>query len=131
MKKSLLLLLLTLCLVLCFAAFTASAEETPHEHCYCNGTVSGNDAHTCESVTWTPISEALKEKGLTVETADFGKLPSGNYYLDADVTVNKISSIGAITVHYKLNDEGKMLDKDGNVTTDTGKAVILDRKSVV
>ena len=110
MKKTL-LLLLTLCLVLCFAAFTASAEEetTAHEHCYCNGTVSGNDAHICESVTWTPISEALEKVNLTTQTADIGKLPSGNYYLDTDIKITGYSNIGSVT--NVKNDAGTTIDR--------------------
>ena len=96
MKKTILALLLVMALV-CFAAVTVSADETAHEHCVCCGNVSGNDAHTCESVVWTPISEALTEAGLTTETADFGKLPSGNYYLDTDIIVTATNTIGTYT----------------------------------
>ena len=127
MKKTILALLLTLAMIVCFGAFTVSAEETAHEHCVCNGTVSGNDAHTCESVTWTPISVALEEAGLTTETANFGKLPSGNYYLDTDIIVTAYSNIGTSTVVYKKNAEGQYLDIDGNVTTNSNYYVTVTR----
>ena len=94
MKKTLLLLLLTLCMVLCFAAFTASAEETEHAHCVCGGNaVNVGDHTTCEAIVYTPISEALTAVSLTTQTVDFGKLPSGNYYLDTDIHVTASTSI--------------------------------------
>lgn len=65
-----------------------------HEHCAC----AGSGIHSsCETVQWTPISEALAQVGLSAANADFGKLPSGNYYLDCDVVVSGISNIGAIS----------------------------------
>ena len=98
MKKTLLALLLVLCMLVTFTAFTASAEETEavpeetaetatHTHCVCGGSAVGVHDHQCADIVWTPLSEALTGVGLTMQTADFGKLPSGNYYLDGDVTV--------------------------------------------
>ena len=109
MKKTILAILLVVAMIVCFGAFTASAEETAHEHCVCAGTVSGNDAHTCESVVWTPISEALAEVGLTAETANFGALPSGNYYLDTDLVVTAVSYIGSATT--VKDDKGTTIDR--------------------
>ena len=63
MKKILLLLLLTLCMVLCFAAFTVSAEETEHVHCVCGGSAVGVHDHECADIEWKPLSEALEALG--------------------------------------------------------------------
>ena len=112
MKKTLFTLLLALAMVVCFCVFTVSAEETTeHVHCVCGGSAVGVQDHECEDITWTPISEAIaqtyytkevtntetgevtKEKVYrTVNTADLGKLPSGNYYLDTDVKVTYASA---------------------------------------
>ena len=75
---------------------TVTVEVRPeHKHCLCGGVGKLGDHTTCADVVWTPISTALENVGLTTETADFGKLPSGYYYLDTDVTVTGISNIGA------------------------------------
>ena len=94
MKKTLLALLLVLCLMVTLTAFTVSAEETEtanetatHTHCVCGGGAVGVHEHACADIVWTPLSEALTAAGLTMQTANFGVLPSGNYYLDGDVTV--------------------------------------------
>ena len=117
MKRSIFALLLAMAMVVCFAAFTVSADETTEaaahtDHCVCGGGAEGVQDHECEVITWTPISEAIaqtyytvtetnEETGETVETkvyrttanADLGALPAGNYYLDADVTIAKASEI--------------------------------------
>ena len=108
MKKTLLALLLVLCMLVTFTAFTASAEETEavpeeiaetatHTHCVCGGSAVGVHDHQCADIVWTPLSEALTAVGLTMQTADFGKLPSGNYYLDGDVIVTAQTSGAAGT----------------------------------
>ena len=86
MKKTLLLLLLTLCMVLCFTAFTVSAdEEIEHVHCVCGGAPTVEAAnHNCEDITWQPLPEG---------TTDFGKLAAGNYYLTGDVTLSGATTI--------------------------------------
>ena len=83
MKKKLLALLLVLVAVVCFAAFSASAEET-HEHCVCGGTPVDAAHHSCADVTWKPLPEG---------TTDFGKLAAGNYYLTGDVQVTAVTNI--------------------------------------
>ncbi len=84
---------------LCLTASAAETETAHADHCLCGGAAVGVGDHTqCEDVTWQPISQAFAAVGRTVSTADFGKLPSGNYYLDADVTVTAASGIGTSTV---------------------------------
>ena len=85
MKRTLFALLLALAMIVCFAAFTASAEETTeHVHCVCGGCAVGVQDHVCEDITWQPLPEG---------TTDFGTLTSGNYYLTGDVTVTAASRI--------------------------------------
>ena len=81
-------------LLVCCMCVAASAQE--HEnHCVCGGAAVGVGDHTqCADITWQPLSEALKSIGQTMDAADFGYLPSGNYYLDGNVTVKKASAIG-------------------------------------
>ena len=84
-KRTLFALLLALAMIVCFAAFTASAEETTeHVHCVCGGCAVGVQDHVCEDITWQPLPEG---------TTDFGTLTSGNYYLTGDVTVTAASRI--------------------------------------
>ena len=65
--------------------------QTGHTHCVCGGAAVGVYDHTCSSLEWQPLPQG---------TTDFGTLPSGNYYLTADVQVTKASDIAANT---KLN----------------------------
>ena len=68
-----------------------------HTHCECANNAKGLGDHTaCEAEQWAPISEAFAAVGLTAQTADFSKLPSGNYYLDTDVVVTATEGIGTI-----------------------------------
>ena len=104
--KRILIAALTLMLVLALCVSVGAAETAhPHtgDHCVCGGAAVGVGDHTeCKNVQWTPISEAFKAVGLTMSTADFGKLPSGNFYLDGDVTVTGASPIGAYNDSTKL-----------------------------
>ncbi len=86
MKKIILAFLLTLCMVVCFTAFTASAEETTeHIHCVCGGAPTSDAAnHPCENTTWQPLPEG---------TTNFNSLSSGYYYLTSDVNVTTASAI--------------------------------------
>ncbi len=99
--------LLILAVLLAFGlsvAASAAESETHTDHCLCGGAAQGVGDHTeCETVTWTPISQAFEEVGLTMSTANFGVLPSGNYYLDGDVTVTKVSGIGTSTTPIEIS----------------------------
>ena len=61
-----------------------------HAHCVCGGSVAG---HNCANMGWTSLRAALAAKGMTANTADFGKLAAGKYFLDCDITVTGSSSI--------------------------------------
>ena len=87
MKKSILALLLALCMVVCITAITVSAEETSteHVHCVCGGAPTGKDAkHTCEDITWKPMP---------TDTTDLGALAEGNYYLTQDLEITKADKV--------------------------------------
>ena len=99
MKRTLLALLLTLVMVVCFTAFAASAEETHADHCVCGGSAVGVHDHECANIEWKPLSEALAAIGKDMNNVDFGKLPSGYYYLDGDVTATTINSPAAGTAN--------------------------------
>lgn len=89
-----LLLGFVMILLVCCLCVGANAQEHT-DHCVCGGAAVGVGDHTeCADITWTPLSEALEALGQTMSTADFGYLPSGNYYLDGNVTVKKASAIG-------------------------------------
>lgn len=99
MKKTWLCLIAVLVLAVGLSIGVSASEEShPHQgaHCVCGGGAVGVGDHTqCENIEWTPLSQALKAAGCTMTTADFGKLPSGNYYLDGDVTVTGTTSLGS------------------------------------
>ena len=111
MKKTLLSILLCFVLVMTMAVmvFAEETEETQptqtvHTHCVCGGSSEGvHETHACGETTWTPLSEALAEVGLTMETANFGKLPAGNYYLDGDVVATAATAIQSKTISLCLN----------------------------
>ena len=87
-------LLLVFSLLLCLPLAVQATEEG-HNHCVCGGAAESVGDHTqCEAVEWLPLSRAMEDLGCTMETADFGLLPDGYYYLDADVTVTGTSGIG-------------------------------------
>lgn len=94
--KRLALILVALVALIPVLCMPASAAETHTDHCVCGGAAAGVGDHTqCADITWTPLSQALDGVGLTMSTADFSKLPSGNYYLDGDVTVTGSGYIGS------------------------------------
>ncbi len=95
--KKIWMLVLTVLLVFGLCATVSAAEtKAAHTHCLCGGAAEGVGDHTqCEDVTWTSLSQALTAAGLSMTEADFGKLPSGNYYLDGDVTVTKNTYMGS------------------------------------
>lgn len=111
MKKTLLSILLCFVLVMTMAVAVFAEEttetqpaETVHSHCVCGGSAEGvHETHACVDTTWTPLSEALAAVELTMETANFGKLPTGNYYLDGDVTVTATTAIQDKTISLCLN----------------------------
>lgn len=81
-----------------------------HAHCVCGGSVAGHD---CTNITWTSLSAALTAKGMTADTADFGKLAAGQYFLDCDVTVtgstNVTKNISLCLNGYSISrEEGKI-----------------------
>lgn len=84
MKKTLLTLLLTLVMVVCFAAFTASAEETHTDHCVCGGSAVGVHDHACETLEWKAWTEGV---------TDISKLGSGNFYLTGDVAITAATTL--------------------------------------
>ena len=89
------LLSIVMILLVCCLCAGVSAQEQHEDHCICGGAAVGVGDHTeCADITWIPLSEALKELGQTMDAVDFGYLPTGNYYLDGNVTVKKISVIG-------------------------------------
>ena len=82
-------------LLICGLCICVGAQENHEDHCVCGGAAVGVGDHTeCADITWTPMSEALKSIGQTMDAADFGYLPTGHYYLDGNVTVKKASAIG-------------------------------------
>ena len=119
MKKTILALLLALCMVVCFATFTVSAEETTetteHSHCVCGGAPTGEAEHTCEAITWQPLPEG---------TNDLGKVGSGNYYLTADVTITGTTALANGT-------DLKICLNGHNITTTTGRVIGNAPKSTV
>ena len=118
MKKSILALLLVVCLIVCFGAFTASAEETSseHVHCVCGGAHTGAAEHTCEELTWQPLPEG---------TVNFGSLDSGNYYLTADYTRSgSIYIVPGAKVNLCLN--GHKLTTGGRSIAVNGELNICD-----
>ncbi len=79
-----------------YARTKADLAPKTHSHCVCGGSAVGVADHTeCAQQTWTPISEALAAKGLTMTTANLSKLDSGNYYLDGNVTVTVSGNLGS------------------------------------
>ena len=98
---------------------TVTVKVRPeHKHCLCGGVGKLGDHTTCADVVWTPISSALENVGLTAKTADFGKLPSGNYYLDTDIIVTATSSIGTANGVKPTNAKNLKLCLNGhNITT--------------
>ncbi len=92
--KKLVTMLLILTLLLCLPIVAQGAQES-HTHCVCGGAAEGVGDHTqCQTVTWTPVSQAFASVGLSMNKGDFGKLPSGYYYLDGDVTVTGATTLG-------------------------------------
>ncbi len=96
MKKSLLMLLLALCMVVCFTAITVSAEETEHAHCVCNDAQSMHESDKCEDIPYTLLTQAAFDSatvdGEIVRTSADGKsyyIADGNYYLNANITITK------------------------------------------
>ena len=95
MKKTLFTLLLALCMVVCFFAFTASAEETAHaDHCTCGGTLTGVAAtvheEECEVATgWIALTQEnmVRDGGILVTSTKgtahdmFNVETTGYYYL--------------------------------------------------
>ncbi len=120
---------LFLCLMLVFACCaTVSAAETKaaHEdHCLCGGAAVGVGDHTqCENITWSPISQALSD----LSKADLGTLPSGNYYLDGNVTVTGVSGIGTYTTSKNI----AICLNGYNITNSSNRAFgILRQKSTL
>ena len=97
-----------------------------HKHCQCGGSAVGVGDHTqCEDAVFTPISTALARVGLTVDTADFGQLPSGYYYLDTDVTVTATgtlgSRVGGTSTQSKTVKDVVLCLNGNNITTTTGR----------
>jgi len=77
---------------------TKSVDRSVHgDHCLCGGSAVGVHGHECADIQWTPMSEALAAIGKSMSAADFGKLPSGYYYLDGDVTSTTVNSPAAGT----------------------------------
>lgn len=84
-----------------------------HTHCICGGSAVGIADHQCSGITWTSLSAALKAKDMTADTADFGKLAAGNYFLDCDITVtgstNLTKNISLCLNGYSISrEEGKI-----------------------
>lgn len=84
-----------------------------HTHCICGGSAVGIADHQCSGITWTSLSAALKAKNMTADTADFGKLAAGNYFLDCDITVtgstNLTKNISLCLNGYSISrEEGKI-----------------------
>lgn len=80
-----------------------------HNHCVCGGSAD----HSCEDSSWTSLTAALAAKSMTPDTADFGKLAAGNYFLDCDVTVtgatNLTKNISLCLNGYSISrEEGKI-----------------------
>ena len=93
--KKLLMMILVITLLLCLPFVAKGAEET-HSHCICGGAAEGVGDHAqCETVTWTPLSQALAKIGKDLSHCDFGLLPGGCYYLDGDVTVTGSNPLGS------------------------------------
>lgn len=93
--KKLILILVALVALVPVLCMPASASQTHEDHCVCGGAAVGVGDHTkCDNVEWKPLSKALEAVGLTMSTANFGKLSSGHYYLDGDVTVTAADAIG-------------------------------------
>ncbi len=120
MKKRVLSILLTLCMLLGLMPTVAFAEE-PHIHCVCGGenSVGDHTAHT--AATWTGIS-ALSE--ITAE---------GNYYLKNDVTLSDTWECGIDSVNLCLN--GKTISIKfiplAIAVTKVGKLAITDCRETV
>ncbi len=93
-----------------------AAGAAHEDHCVCGGSAQGVADHAeCEDLTWIPITQALSENGMSASTVDFAKLPSGNYYLDANINVSYAEYIGG--------------DKDG-VTTPVNLNLCLNGKKI-
>ena len=120
MKKRVLSILLTLCMVLGLMPTVAFAEE-PHIHCVCGGenSVGDHTAHT--AATWTGIS-ALSE--ITAE---------GNYYLTADVTLSDAWTCSIDGINLCLNGKTISLKSIPRaiVVTKVGKLAITDCRETV
>ena len=78
MNKRILAILIALVVLVCFAAFTASAAEPgTRTQCECGGTAVGKLDHTCSNIEFLPWSDSTK-------------LPAeGNYYLTCDVELTE------------------------------------------
>ncbi len=95
MKKTAISLLLALAMVLGLVLVAAPAAEaaTHANHCVCAGKTKGvGDHETCTEITeWTALTQAswnaLQEQYQDNEKHNSVLLPSGNYYLAEDVTI--------------------------------------------
>lgn len=86
MFRKLISMLLVAGLLAGLCVLPVSAADGHTDHCVCGGAAVGLYDHVCADVQWQPLPEG---------TTDFGKLPSGNYYLTGDVTVTAATNIAA------------------------------------
>lgn len=92
MKRLLFLLVAIASLTVSILLHSPSVSAASHQnHCVCGGSAVGIGDHTqCQSTSWTALSQVMP-----LDRVDFGKLPSGYYYLDGSVTVTGQSSLGS------------------------------------
>ena len=78
--------LLALCLLVGITLLTApEARAATHtDHCVCGGYAHGIGDHVCQTVQWQPLSSV---ENINLKKMDWSLVPSGYYYLDADVVV--------------------------------------------
>ena len=93
--KRLSIYLLTLCLLVCLAAFQApKAQAATHSHCVCGGDANGIGDHVCaDSVTWQPWDGTTTLKN------------GGHYYLndtDGDGVITLSSTVTIENKHVSL-----------------------------